>query len=81
MYIKLGIYCTYNITTYVENYVVGRSRNHCCHLSATSRSLSSVVGVDVAVNNTEEFTVAMELQRWVSSLCTTAELQNISSLC
>jgi hypothetical protein len=44
---------------------VGRSRNHCCHINATLCSLSSVVGVDVAVNDTEAFTVAMELQQWV----------------
>jgi len=44
---------------------VERSRNHCCHLNATLRSLSSVVGVEVAVNNIEAFTVAMELQQWV----------------
>ena len=61
---KIGTYYTY-ITTYVENYIVGRSRNHCCHLNAKLRSLSSVVGEDVAVNNIEEFTVAMELQQWV----------------
>ena len=41
---------------------VGRVRNHCCHAKVKMRALF-VGGVDVAVDSTEVFGVAMEMQK------------------
>jgi hypothetical protein len=50
---------------YVEQYIVVRSRNQCCHGNATIGSLCIVVYLDVAVN-IKVFRVAMDMQQWVS---------------
>jgi len=39
-------------------------RNHCCNGSATFRSLCIVADLNVAVNNINPFSVAMEKQKW-----------------
>jgi len=41
-----------------------RLRNHCCNGNATFRSLCIVVDPNVAVNNTNPLSVAMEKQKW-----------------
>jgi soluble P-type ATPase len=53
--------------------MVGRVRNHCCHAKVTIRALFAV-GVDVTVDSTDVFSVAMEMQKRIF-----IEQQNISS--
>jgi hypothetical protein len=57
---------TTSSTVYAERYIVARSLNHCCHGNETIRSLFIVVGVNVAVNNINVFSVDMEIQKWFS---------------
>jgi len=38
-------------TTCVQRYIMSYSRNHCCHVTATIRSLLIVAAADAAVNN------------------------------
>jgi len=40
---------------------VAHSRNQCCHGNAIIRFLSIVIGINVAVNNTDVFGVAEEM--------------------
>jgi len=42
-----------------KHYIVVCLLNQCCQAQATTHSLFTVVGTDVAVNNTEVFTVSM----------------------
>jgi len=49
--------------TYVQNYVVARSLNHCCHENATVCSLF-IFGADVAANSMKVFRIAMKMQQW-----------------
>jgi hypothetical protein len=60
-----GIHLTRDPWEYVR-YIVARSRNDCGHGNATVCSLFIVAGVDVVVNNIKMFSVAMEMQQWVS---------------
>lgn len=50
---------------YLERYIVARSPNHCRHENATFLFLF-IVAVGVAVNDIKVFSVAMEMQQWVT---------------
>jgi hypothetical protein len=47
---------------YVQCHIVALSRNSFCHGNATIRSPFICVGLDVAVNNTKVYSVAMKMQ-------------------
>jgi hypothetical protein len=49
--------------TYVQNYVVARSCNHCCYEKATVCSLF-IFGADVVTKNMKVFRIAMKMQQW-----------------
>ena len=55
--------------------MVGRGPTHCCHVKVKIRALF-IVGVDVAVDSTEVFGVAMEMQKRI-----VVDQQNISNCC
>jgi hypothetical protein len=50
---------------YLQRYIVARSPNHCCHENAALIFLL-IVALSVTVNNIKVFSVAIEMQQWVT---------------